>query len=95
LVERGSAGAGFPVWGGGSEGCGGPVKVCVNAGLISADVIDTSHNKQFIGERFEGLHDTIKSLFLECRWDTKAKEEIEGPHWNGTAVGIWSSRHLF
>ena len=78
LVDGGAAGLGFAIGFGGGEGGGGTIEVSVDAVFIGADVVDATHDEEFVGEGLEGSHGASEALGLEGRGDTEAEEEVEG-----------------
>jgi len=58
-------------------------------------MIDPAHDEEFVGERFEGFHDTVESFLLKRSGDAEAEEDIESTHGDGFVGDFGGGGHFF
>ena len=96
LIDRRSAGFRFAAGRFGRESSGSSIKVSVDAGFVTANLVDIPHDQQFVGERFEWLENSVESFGLKWRRDAKSEEDVKGPDRGGGRLFIRSGKcHLF
>jgi hypothetical protein len=66
----------------------------VDAGFIASNVINPSHDEEFVAQRLERFEDAIKALGLQGGRNAETEENVECADWN-LRLGGRLRQHLF
>lgn len=94
LIDRSTAGLGFPIGLCGSEGSGSTVKVGIDSIFIRTNVVHTTHDKKFVRKPLERGHGAVEAFGLERSRDAEAEEKIEGADGNFVSLDRFSEGHF-
>ena len=69
----------------------------VDSLLITADLVDVSHDEQLAAQRLQGLEHALEALGLQRGRDPESEEDVESPDWHLPlqGEGRGGPEHLF